>query len=302
MIDVAVVLNPRSGHGATEATEREIRAEFARHGREATLFTASQLLPIDAQARAAAESRPRVVVAAGGDGTVSAVAAEAAARSIPLGVLPVGTLNHFAKDLGLPLVLKEAVEVVSTGIPRRVDVGEVNGRVFINNSSLGVYPRIVAFRNRYQETGLAKWAAALWGTLTVLRRRPFMDVRIVVEDHPVVRRTPFVLVGNNEYRMKGLHATSRDTLSGGCLSVYVMDARRRRSLLGLGLKVLLRGVDQVAELELFRVGEARIETRRSRLQVAADGEVVTLASPLTYRCRPGALTVIAARPGLPSEA
>jgi diacylglycerol kinase family enzyme len=300
VIDVAVVLNPGSGAGASDATGREIVDQLARHGRAATLFTVSERSPVAAEASAAIEGGCRLVVAAGGDGTVNAVASVVLPRGVPLGVLPLGTLNHFAKDLGIPLDLPDAVRVLATGAVRRVDVGEVNGRLFLNNSSLGVYPRVVELRNRYRETGLGKWIAALWATLAVLRRRPFLDVRIRASGDAVARRTPFVLVANNRYRMAGLHATSRESLSGGRLALYVMNARHRRSLLRLGAEVLWRGADRVAELERFDVVEATIETRRRRAQAALDGEVVALASPLRYRCRPEALSVLVPPPGLPS--
>jgi diacylglycerol kinase family enzyme len=173
-----------------------------------------------------------------------------------------------------------------------VDVGEVNGRIFVNNSSLGVYPRIVARRRRSGATGRGKWLAALWATMAVLRRRPFMAVRIRTAEETILRATPFVFVGNNEYRMVGINAGARESLTGGHLAVYVMHAARRRSLLLLGWRVLLHGVDRVRELELFLVEEAVIETRR-RVAVALDGEVTPMPPPLNYRIRPLDLTVLA---------
>jgi diacylglycerol kinase family enzyme len=170
-------------------------------------------------------------------------------------------------------------------------VGEVNGRVFLNNSSLGVYPTVVRLRARYQASGLGKWIAALWASLTVLRRHPFMGVRIIVEGQAMIRRTPFVLIGNNEYRMVGLHAGSRESLRGARLAVYLLNAERRVGLLRLAWQVLRKGVDQVQELDLLTVEQATIETRRRRLPVALDGEVLPLESPLEYRIRPLALRV-----------
>lgn len=293
VIDIAVVLNPGSGADADEAARRqEIVEQFASRGRTATIFGATPEAPVDAQARAAVDAGGRVIVAAGGDGTVNAVAAAVVGRDIPLAVLPTGTLNHFAKDMGIPLELPEAVGVACDGVVRRVDVGEVNGRIFLNNSSIGVYPRIVELRNRHGGRGAAKWIAALWATLAVLRRRPFVGVRIRTDDEVVVRRTPFVFVGNNEYKMMGLSAGSRDSLSDGFLAVYVMRGSHRSGVLGLAWRVLWRGVDGVDELELLKVTDTEIETRRRRLQVSLDGEVVVLESPLTYRVRPAALGVL----------
>jgi diacylglycerol kinase family enzyme len=230
-------------------------------------------------------------VAGGGDGTINTAAQVLIGTDIRLGVIPLGTLNHFAKDLGIPLDVDGAAQVVLDGMVCRVDVGEVNGRIFLNNSSLGVYPAIVRLRERYQASGLGKWIAALWASLTVLRRNPFVAVRIIAEGQAMVRRTPFVFVGNNEYRMVGLHAGSRESLRSGRLAVYVLSAERRVGLLRLAWQVLLRGVDEVRELDLLTVDEATIETRRPVLQVALDGEVVSLPSPLAYRILPSALAV-----------
>jgi diacylglycerol kinase family enzyme len=295
VLDVAVILNPRSGRGRERAgddTATRLIDLFAARGREATILAAGPGRTVADQARRAVKEGCRVAVAAGGDGTVSAVAGAVAGTETPLGLLPTGTLNHFAKDLGVPLDLEEAVRIVAEGAVRRVDVGEVNGRVFVNNSSLGVYPRIVALRRQAGAVGRSKWLAAAWASLAVLRRRPFMAIAIRTGDQALVRRTPFVFVGNNEYRMTGLHAASRDSLTAGRLAVYVMHAARRRSLLLLGWRVLLGGIERVPELELFRVDKAVIETRRT-VVVALDGELIRMRPPLTYRTRPLALGVIA---------
>ena len=292
MIDVAVILNPTSGSANPDTMPERIVELFAAEGRAATVLAAGPGRTLADQARAALEAGCRIAVAAGGDGTVNAVATALLGRDVPLGVLPTGTLNHFAKDLGLPLDLAEAVHVAARGTVRRVDVGQVNGRVFLNNSSIGVYPKVVELRSRWESTGLGKWVAALWASLVVVRRRPFMGVRIRTADETVVRLTPFVFVGNNEYRMVGLRAASRESLTDGRLALCVMHASLRRSLLLLAWEVLWRGVDQVRELELFLVSEATVETRRRHLQVSLDGEVALLASPLEYRILPLALPVM----------
>jgi len=293
VLDVAIILNPGSGRGSGDELAARLIQLFATAGREATVLAAGRGRSVTDQARRAVADGCRTAVAAGGDGTVNAVAsALVGADDVPLGVLPLGTLNHFAKDLGIPLDLEPAVRLITQGVRRQVDVGEVNGAVFVNNSSIGVYPRIVALRSRRQATGMGKWIAALWASLTVLRRRPFMGVRIRTAEETLLRRTPFVFVGNNEYRMAGIRAASRESLTGGRLAVYVMHAERRRSLLLLGWRVLLRGVERVPELELFPVEQAVIETRR-RVSVALDGEVRAMTPPLAYRIRPLALTVIA---------
>jgi diacylglycerol kinase family enzyme len=227
----------------------------------------------------------------GGDGTINTGAQAVLERGIPLGVLPLGTLNHFAKDLGIPLELEEAARVVLEGVICKVDAGEVNGRLFLNNSSLGVYPAIVRLRERYQASGRSKWIAALWAALAVLRRNPFMAVRIVADGQTTVRRTPFVFIGNNEYRMVGLNPGARESLATRRLALYVLNADRRVGVLRLAWRVVLKGAEQAQELDLITVQAATVETRRRHLQVALDGEVLSLESPLEYRIMPGALRV-----------
>jgi diacylglycerol kinase family enzyme len=288
---IGVVLNDSSGSGDCEANARRLEKIFAEAGREARITIARSGAEIRDRAERALRDGCELLVAGGGDGTINTVASLLVGGEIPLGVIPLGTLNHFAKDLGVPLELEEAARVVLDGVVCRVDVGEVNGRLFLNNSSLGVYPAIVRLRERYRASGLGKWIAAFWAGLTVLRRRSFMAVRLIVEEEKIVRRTPFVFVGNNEYRMEGLHAGSRESLVRNHLAVYIVNADRRMGLVRLALQVLVKGVDRVKELDLITAREATIETLRSRLQVALDGEVVVLQSPLTYRIKPAALRV-----------
>jgi diacylglycerol kinase family enzyme len=288
---IAAVLNDSSGSGDCATKARRLEEIFTAAGREARVTVAQGGGQLRNAVERAVDDGCDILVAGGGDGTISTAAGVLAGRHVPLGVLPLGTLNHFAKDLQIPLELEEAAQVILDGAVCRVDVGEVNGRVFINNSSLGVYPAIVRLRERYQASGLSKWIAALWAGLTVLRRNPFMAVRIIAEGEATVRRTPFVFVGNNEYRMSGLQAASRDTLTTQHLAVYVLNAGQRAGLLRLAWQLLRKGVDEVQEMDLLTVDSATIETTRSRIQVALDGEVLALQSPLEYRIRPAALRV-----------
>jgi diacylglycerol kinase family enzyme len=288
---IAVVLNDASGAGDCAPKARRLTEIFTAAGWETRVTVATDRSRLRETIEQAVNEGCDVLVAGGGDGTINTAASVLVERDTPLGILPLGTRNHFARDLGIPLELDAAAKAVLEGPVCRVDVGEVNGRVFVNNSSLGVYPAIVRLRDRYRASGFGKWIAALWAGLTVLRRHPFMAVRLIVENESIVRRTPFVFVGNNEYRMAGLHAASRDSLARHRLAVYILNADRRIGLLRLARQVLLKGIDRVKELDLLPVGNATIETKRSRLQVALDGEVLIMQSPLEYRIRPGALRV-----------
>ena len=292
---IVVILNGRSGSGAAVASVRRIRELCDEAGREVLVTTASGK-GIERAAHAAVEKGCRLLVAGGGDGTIGTVAGIAAKAGLPFGVLPLGTRNHFARDLGLPLDLDGAMQVILAGETRTVDLGEVNGRIFINNSSIGVYPRLVRMRERLRKYGLAKWTAALWALLAVLRRHPFMAVRITADGETMVRRTPFVFIGNNEYRMEGLSAARRESLNDGLLALFVMNASGRRSLLWLGWQILRGRTADLAELERFSVAEAEIELRRSSTHVALDGELLTVRGRLRYKVLPRALEVCAIAP------
>jgi YegS/Rv2252/BmrU family lipid kinase len=288
---IAVVLNASSGHGEATKVAARLQEIFGAAGRETQITLAGSGGELRSAVREAVEAGCDTLVAGGGDGTINTAAAAVVGREITLGVLPLGTLNHFAKDLGIPLDLEQAAKIILEGAWCRVDVGEVNGRFFLNNSSLGVYPAIVRLRERYRASFPGKWIAAFWAALTVMRRNAFMAVKLHVEGQEMIRRTPLLLVANNEYRTTGIHAGTRESIARGRLALYVLNAERRSGLLRLALKTILEGAERVRELDLFTVEEIAVETRRRRLQVALDGEVLTLESPLHYQIRPAALKV-----------
>ncbi len=218
-------------------------------------------------------------------------------------MLALGTLNHFARDAGVPADLEEAVRTIVDGHRVQVDIAEVNGRTFINNSGLGLYPDIVRNRERQQKRlGRGKWPAFVWATLAVLRRYPFMRVRLVVDGSERSRRTPFVFIGNNEYRMDGFAIGERTELDRGQLSLYVAQRPGRLKLLVLALRALTGRLRQARDFDALGASEILIESRRKRLRVSTDGEVSVMTPPLRYRIRPRALAVMLPEPARPDPA
>jgi diacylglycerol kinase family enzyme len=244
-------------------------------------------------ARRAVKDDYQTIVAGGGDGTVSTVAGVLAGTGKTLGVLPLGTLNHFAKDLQLPLDLDGAMETIMAGHTVQVDVGDVNGQTFINNSSLGLYPRIVKEREKQQRLGWGKWPAFVWAAISVLRRYPLLDVRLSVDGKQLARRTPFVFTGNNEYEMEGFNIGRRTCLDQGELSLYITQRTGRLGLLRLALRALLGGLRNERDFTALLTREVWIETRHRRVHVAFDGETTIMEPPLHYQVRPGVLRVLA---------
>lgn len=286
------IVNPRSGVGPQQDVRGWLRQALAGNGVEPEILFAERGSDVPELARRAVQRHSPAVVAGGGDGTVNAVAAQLVGTGVPLGVLPLGTLNHFAKELQVPLEGEAALRSLLTGRIVSVDAAEVNGRPFVNNSSLGLYPWLVAEREKEQRKGHSKWAAFVQAGFSVLRRYPFLDVTLAVEGRELRYRTPFVFIGNNKYSMEAFRIGERETLSGGELCMFVAARGRRRDLLKLALWTLLGRASRACELKALSAREILIETRRKRVRVALDGEVTWMESPLRYRTLPGALRVI----------
>jgi diacylglycerol kinase family enzyme len=251
----------------------------------------------DAAERALAQARRGevdAIVVGGGDGSVRAVASVLAETSVPLGVIPLGTLNHFAKDLGIPLQVGDAAATIVAGRTRMVDLAEVNGETFINNSSIGIYPYMVIDRERRRaQHKLAKWMAMVPAFFRMLRHFPRHRLRISAEGFARPYRTPCLFVGNNEYGMELFIFRRRQRLDTGKLWFYVVKPRSPWEFFLMVCRLCFGHLDQARDLDTFELAEAEISAKSSRLPVALDGEVRIMHTPLHYRSRPGALRVIA---------
>jgi YegS/Rv2252/BmrU family lipid kinase len=292
-VNIEVIINATSGTEDKRDVKRLLLERFAAAGVEAHVSLARTGAEVERLAQQAARSDAEILVAGGGDGTINSVASASIESNKTMGVLPLGTMNHFAKDLHIPLNLEGAIQVILEGHAIRVDVGEVNGRVFVNNSSLGLYPSIVRERQKQQRLGWGKWPAYVWAALAVLRRYPFLNIRLSVGGKELVSRTPFVFIGNNEYAMETLNIGGRDCLDAGKLSLYMSDRTSRLGLFRLALRALFGGLRQEKDFIALCTKEIWIGTRHSRVRLALDGEVVLMEPPLHYRIRPRALRVLA---------
>jgi YegS/Rv2252/BmrU family lipid kinase len=292
---IEVIVNAGSGSVEREETERHLIELFRENGVEANVSMAKDGAEIVELAERAAGGDAEIIVAGGGDGKISAVVACVIKPKKTLGILPLGTLNNFSKDLQIPQDLAEAVRVIAEGRAIKIDVGEVNGRIFVNNSSIGLYPRLVRKRVRQQRLGRGKWWAAFWAALRILRRSPFLKVELKVGDEKKRLRTPFVFIGNNEYEMDFFNIGRRNRLDDGKLSVYFLHRSGRTGLFLLVLRTILGRLKQAEDFEEISTEEITIETRKKLTPVAFDGEVSTLQMPLTYKIHPKALRVIVPR-------
>jgi diacylglycerol kinase family enzyme len=289
---MTIILNPASGAHRISG----LRASLAGALPSARIVAAREGSEVARIARDAVRAGEEIVVAGGGDGTIGAAASAVAGTSAALGVLPVGTFNHFAKDAGIPLDIGGATEVLRSGRITQVDVGEVNGRVFVNNSSLGLYAHIVARRRLEQRLGAGKWIALVRSTFAAFIRYPLLHVRVQAGGETIVRRTPFIFVGNNRYEVEGFNLGTRPRLDGGRLWLYISPrGETRRELVGLALRALAGRLKRSREFQAMDLESLRVETRFRRVRVATDGELAWMDSPLEYRIRPRALNLVAPR-------
>ncbi|HZB69237.1 MAG TPA: diacylglycerol kinase family protein [Sphingomicrobium sp.] len=245
-------------------------------------------------ARASTERGDPLLIVGGGDGSVSAAAGELAGTETRLAILPLGTLNHFARDLGLPLELGEAAAVIAAGAERAVDVAEVNGRLFINNAAIGLYPLMVLDRQTQQSRlGRSKRVAVVVASLRTMWNFHAWRLRLTADGGEERVDTPLLFVGNNAYRLTLPDAGRRDSLEDGKLSVLVMRSKSLPGFLAATARALV-GLQHDDDMEdLGGVAQLKVDSSRRRLILGIDGETAMLETPLTFRIRPRALRVIA---------
>ena len=289
---VTVLINGRAGSVASPDGREKLEALLLRALPDARVVFAENGVDVGAEARKAVEDGARMVVGGGGDGTLSSIAGVLAGTGVPLGILPLGTLNHFAKDLGIPLEIESAIETLTAGRISEVDVGDVNGCLFLNNSGLGLYPVIVHLRELKQSHGLSKWPAALWATIKALSRYERLSIRVLVDGKELRRRTPVVFVGNNEYSPEKPLALTRSRLDIGLISVYIPHAHSRLGLIWFSIRALFVKPRPNEDFDAFLTRECWIESRHHKLKISLDGEVTALSPPLHYQTRPLSLRVM----------
>jgi len=248
----------------------------------------------EVRCRAIVERGDPLLIIGGGDGTISAAAGAIAGSPTRLGILPLGTLNHFARDLGIPADLDEAAALIATGAERRVDIAEMNGRAFINNSAVGLYPLMVVDRDAQRKRRLrSKRLAMVIASIRTLIRFGHQRLTLTVNDKQTRVDTPLLFVGNNEYQLALPGAGQRDTLDDGKLCVLVLRKKTRAGFIAAVMRALVGRAHNDDMVRLDDVERLRVDSRRRHLKVSLDGEVLRVNPPLDYRIRKAALRVIA---------
>ena len=234
------------------------------------------------------------MIVGGGDGTISAAASAVVGTKTLLGILPLGTLNHFARDLGIPTDLNEAARVIAARKACAVDVAEMNDHLFINNSAIGLYPLMVIDRDMQRKRlGRSKKLAMIVASARTLARFGHQRLTLTVNDEKERVDTPLLFVGNNDYRIDLGAPGQRESLDDGQLCVMVMRKKTRRGFIAVSIRALFNRMRDDDMERIDGVERLRVSSHRSSMAVSLDGEVVRAVPPLEYRIRKGALRVIA---------
>jgi diacylglycerol kinase family enzyme len=294
---VHIIVNSGAGGVAASGSPDAFKNLILRVLPNATMDFTDGSSDLASLARNAMKRGHTMIVAAGGDGTTSTVAAALIDSETVLGVLPAGTMNHFCKDLGIPVNLEAAIQNLAKGRVISVDAGDVNGRIFINNCGLGLYPSIVRLREKQQAQGKSKWTAAAGAAIRALIRYRRLTVRVKANGKELIRRTPILFIGNNDYVMEGLNIGSRARLDGGLLCLYMPREIDRLKLLGFSLSALLGRLQKDKDYDKVQSPELWIRSRGRGVHISLDGEVLHMASALHFRIRPKALRVLVPESG-----
>ena len=292
---VLVLLNAAAGTLASSQSRDEaqrITTMFTGHGVTAEVrgVPGEQLKEV---ARQATEGDYGIIVAGGGDGTLNAVASQLVGTGKVFGILPLGTMNHLAKELNIPLELEQAVAAIVRGRVVDLPVGQVNGRVFLSFSGIGLYPNIVKHRDAQRSAlGRGKWLAMAIAFVQTLRRLPLFRVRLRSGDDVMRRLTPLAFVALSEYQLRLMGVKEYSCGARTTLSLFITRRTSRLGMIGLMVRAILRMLRPPGDFEVLCLDRFSLDTRRRHLRVAIDGEVIDLPTPLEYAMCPHALKIV----------
>lgn len=232
----------------------------------------------------------RLFVAAGGDGTVHHVVQAVVHSDAVFAVIPIGTYNHFARDVGVPSDWRSALEVALSGEPVAVDTGRVNDRYFVNNVSIGLYPELL--RTQARGRGYSRWRARLIAFYRTMRKYPHVTLAIESDYHQQLVRTHVFMVSNNQYDLErvGIGAP-RARLTEGQLAVCWLPHTSRLRLMRFVTRYVRGRVREIPGFRSFRTRRMRVQSSRPTLHLGIDGELFTLPTPLVITIAPQSLVV-----------
>ena len=282
-----IVLNTGSGRGDAQVLQDTIRRILDEAGRRYELLPVddpSRLTDVARQAVRRAQQEQGAVIAAGGDGTLNAVAGTVLGQGVPFGILPQGTFNYFGRTYGISQDTEVSLRGFLQGSLRPVQVGMLNDRLFLVNASLGLYPQLLEDREAYkQRFGRKRWVALWSGLVTLLREPRHLGLQLEFEGQARSLRSPTLVVGNNKLQLEHIGIDSQE-LDRNRLVAMAARPVGTLALYGLLVRGLLSRLGDAEHVVSFAFDRLTVRVRgRRRVKVAMDGEISWMDTPLEFK-------------------
>ncbi len=294
--EAVLFINTTSGSGAKGDLAEQLGCILREKGAMAVRILCTAGHDLAEQLRVLAREEPASLpIIGGGDGTIHAAAQVMMGTGRPWGVLPLGTYNHFAKDLGFAAEPLQAAEQLATAVVRPIDAGLVNGHVFVNNASLGAYPVAVHIRDMLcSSMGLPKQLAMAYACWILFWRYRLLTIGLETGEAGGISRlhAPFLLISNNLYEKKSLTAVGRPRLDAGVLGLYCLPQKNRWGFLRALFHGLVHDLRENQALVMMQAKRLSVQLQRRMVTVALDGEVFQFKTPLRFESRPAALHLL----------
>ncbi|WP_111892735.1 diacylglycerol/lipid kinase family protein [Acinetobacter sp. MB5] len=298
---LSIIYNQKSGFHSAQRSKvyDEIMTFFIKYGFEIQLFEFNQQNSIDTLMRQivirhSMANNAGVVVVAGGDGTVNAVASYLLNTGITLGILPFGTFNYVARVLNIPLDLMDACHVIATGEVKKVHVAKLNQRIYLNNASLGLYPLFIEKRERYNRLfGRFPLHAYTSALDVLLRRHRELKLEVMVDGEKYPVKTPLVFFGNNHLQLQEMNLKIAHTVRLGKIAGVIVAKSDKMTLMKLLFQLLKGDIEKASDVYSFAADHVTVHAKkRKKLHIAIDGELVEEQSPLHFSVERDALAVM----------
>jgi diacylglycerol kinase family enzyme len=296
--DTCFIVNTRSGGQAGGEIARRLPALMAVHNRRCEVRAVHKGSRVGRETERALQSGFRTIVAAGGDGTISTVASHLAGSDRQLGILPLGTFNYVAREFGIPLDVEDAIGVIANGREKLVDVGEVNGRAFLNNAGLGGYVKIVRRRERVFASWGRSRIAAYWVILrSLFELRKSLSLKVTVDGQVSRHRTPMIFAAKSAYQLEQYNLAGAACVARRQLALFVAPDCNRWELIRLAFGLALGRLQPERDFALYCGSDILVETSRRSRHVICDGEIERLRAPFRFGLRKDALRLLAPASG-----
>jgi len=293
---IHVVMNAGSGNDDKDSSRAALERAFAQRGNAVRFHLIENPDDIEEtvqEAKQACIDQPGVLVAAGGDGTVNASVAAIAGSDIPFAVVPLGTFNYFARDIGMPLEPAAAASAILGGTIVPTHVARINHKPFLVNASIGLYVRLIQERERHEaRLGRNRVVAVASGLVTALRGHYSMTLEMVVDGKPRTVRTPLVFLGKNYLQLKNLDFDIAAGIAAGQVGVITIEDAGPLTMVAIAWRALIGKPERAEKLNAFCVEKLEIKTRRPLISAVVDGEIMVLKSPLKIEIERNALQVV----------